>query len=61
MFNPLKPEGSYVINLGRNVEDRQFAKIYVLLSMIEPGVLKLKDQSFQWTLTDPPGMYIPFV
>ena len=56
MFNPLKPEGSYIINLGRNVEDRQFAKLFVLLSVIEPGINKLKDQSFQWSIEDPPGL-----
>ena len=46
IFNPMKPETSYEVNLGRK-EDRVFAKIIVLLSADEPGI-NLTYKQFQW-------------
>lgn len=36
IFNPLKPEGAYELNMG-TPEDRQVAKIILMLSIVEPG------------------------
>jgi hypothetical protein len=36
VFNPLKPEGAYELNMGIP-EDRQVAKIILMLSVVEPG------------------------
>lgn len=36
-FNPMKPEGHYFINL-RHYEDRQFFKMIICLTDVEPGV-----------------------
>jgi len=52
MFNPLKCEGYILLNLGRNMEDRQFAKVFVALSLIEPGI-NWKHASFRWSMDEP--------
>jgi hypothetical protein len=36
IFNPMKPEGAYELNMGMP-EDRQVAKIILMLSVVEPG------------------------
>jgi hypothetical protein len=46
IFNPLKPEVTYELNLAR-YEDRMVAKMIVLLSVDEPGI-NLTFKKFQW-------------
>lgn len=58
LFNPLKCEGYIMLNLGRNMEDRQLAKVFVVLSLVEPGINWLHP-SFRWSIDEPsmPGKW----
>ena len=51
LFNPLLPEGHHVVNMGRNRDDRMFAKIFVVLSVVEPGINWI-NHGFRWTLEE---------
>ena len=51
LFNPLKPEGHYTIDIGHHIEDRQFVKVFIALSLMEPG-LNWKNQSMKWSLEE---------
>ena len=37
LFNPLKPEGAYVLDIGRSWEERQIVKMLCGLEVHEPG------------------------
>lgn len=50
IFNPMKPEGYYTLNISRR-EDRQFAKFFVALSIVEPGI-NWKNQTFRWSMEE---------
>jgi hypothetical protein len=52
VFNPLKPDGSYELEVGRH-EERIITKIIVQLSIDEPG-LNLTYKQFQWKREDDP-------
>lgn len=46
LFNPMKPEGSYELDLSRR-EERLIVKILAQLSIVEPGD-NLPYLAFQW-------------
>ena len=46
VFNPMKPEGAYELALGR-WEERQIAKMAVVLSVVEPGI-NFENVRFRW-------------
>mmetsp|Transcript_16332 Transcript_16332/g.30488 ORF Transcript_16332/g.30488 Transcript_16332/m.30488 type:complete len:1463 (-) Transcript_16332:187-4575(-) len=46
VFNSMKPEGSFELAMGR-WEERQIAKIAVVLSVIEPGI-NFENVRFRW-------------
>lgn len=54
IFNPMKPEGSYELNLGQ-WEDRQVAKTLILLAVGESGD-NFSNARFQW---DRASEYVP--
>lgn len=62
IFNPIKPEGYYMFNIGRHVEDRQFVKFFIILGAVEPGAnwICIKD-NFRWSMSDDciPGWECP--
>jgi hypothetical protein len=62
LFNPMKPEGYYMFNIGRHVEDRQFVKFFIILGAVEPGAnwVCIKD-NFRWSMHDEwiPGWECP--
>eukprot|EP00602_Paraphysomonas_sp_CaronLab_P004794 CAMPEP_0185021358 /NCGR_PEP_ID=MMETSP1103-20130426/4051_1 /TAXON_ID=36769 /ORGANISM="Paraphysomonas bandaiensis, Strain Caron Lab Isolate" /LENGTH=1351 /DNA_ID=CAMNT_0027552843 /DNA_START=296 /DNA_END=4348 /DNA_ORIENTATION=+ len=58
IYNPMKPEGSYELNLG-TWEERQVAKSLIILAMAEPGE-NILGERFRWdAIMDPtPGWTI---
>jgi hypothetical protein len=49
LFNPMKPEGSHVLSIGRFWEEKQIAKILCGLEVHEPGENWISF-SFKWDL-----------
>jgi len=47
LYNPMKPEGAYVLNIGRQWEERQVAKILCALEVHEPGANWISHE-FRW-------------
>jgi len=51
LFNPLKPEGHYIIKLAPFNDDRQLLKCFIILSKLEIGI-NWCEEKFFWSLTD---------
>jgi hypothetical protein len=47
LYNPMKPEGSYALDIGRTWEERQVLKMMCGLEVHEPGE-NWPSQSFRW-------------
>ena len=51
IFNPMKPDGHYMFNLGRHIEERTMFKILACLSKEEPAQ-NWEERAFRWSFLD---------